>query len=139
MKRAVLLFIFSILFLNIKAQSTVMEIGWKVADTNYMGLLVLYPNNYGHFKVKFYLPYAGWTWCIQDASFSATTDIYGNVTSYINCSNPRCSQPYAPDNFVIFPNGQMYTQDGAGTWSTLINATLIQPMYWQMKMKEYGL
>ena len=120
-----------------KGWSTVMEIQWEQSGITYTGLLLLYPNNTGCFKVKYF--YGSWIWCYQDARLTSTRDVFGNVTSYINCYNPKCALPYAADNFVIYPNGNMYTQDAAGNWSTLIQAVIIDPRYWAIKKNEYGL
>ena len=139
MKKTLLILTFVVCAMLARAQSMVMEIQWSDGILNYSGLVVMYPNNSGCCKVKYYLPYEGWVWCYQDARLSTSTDIYGNVTSYINCFNPRCSEPYAADSFVIYPNGQMYTRDAAGSWSTRIVAVVIQPLYWAAKKAEYGL
>lgn len=122
------------------AQSTVMEISWTdVEYVNYKGLLVLYPNNQGFIKTKFYHAQIGDVWVSQNAVFSCQYDLMGNMTSYINCSYPKTQPnvPYSADNFVIFPNGNMYTQDYSGKWSTLVTAVVIQPTYWSAKFREY--
>lgn len=126
---------------SLKAQSMVMEVSWNVYNQNYTGLLVLYPNNKGLFKLKTFLAGTGWVWVTQDAVLSNQYDIFGNCTSYINCYNPKTNPyvPWAADNFVIFPNGSMYTQDASGTWSTQIVACLINGVYWQSKFREYGI
>lgn len=124
-----------------KAQSSVMEVSWNVYSTNYTGLLVLYPNNQGILKICSYDPALGTTWIEQDATLTNQYDVFGNCTSYINCRNPRTSSNivYYADNFVIFPNGRMYTQDAAGTWSTQIVAQMIPSYNWQAKMKQYNI
>ncbi len=124
-----------------KAQSSVMEVSWNVYTTNYTGLLVLYPNNQGILKICSYDPTIGTIWIEQDATLTNQYDIFGNRTSYINCRNPRTSANivYYADNFVIFPNGRMYTQDAGGTWSTQIVAQMIQTYNWQSKMKQYNI
>lgn len=135
---ALLLFL---LPLKAEAQSLVMEVSWNVYNQNYTGLLVMYPNNKGIFKVKTFIVNIGWVWVTQDAVLTNKYDILGNCTSYINCYNPK-TNPYVPwsaDNFVIFPNGSMYTQDASGTWSTQIVASLINAMYWQSKFREYNI
>ena len=144
MKKFFLLF-FTVLSFSIyeaKSQSSVTEITWTAADyIQYKGLLVLYPNNQGIFRVTYYLPTINsWVWVDQKAILSNTFDAYGNCTSYIHCSNPRSipNVPYAADAFVIFPNGNMYTQDSSGKWSTLIRGIMLQPQYWQAKFREYG-
>lgn len=124
-----------------KAQSMVVEISWNVYNQNYTGLLVLYPNNKGVLKLKTFIANVGWVWVTQDAVLTNQYDVWGNCTSYINCRNPRTT-PYVPwsaDNFVIFPNGYMYTQDTAGTWSTQIGAYVVQTYNWQNKFREYGI
>lgn len=124
-----------------KAQSSVMEVSWNVYTTNYTGLLVLYPNNQGILKICSYDPNIGTIWIEQDATLTNQYDIFGNCTSYINCRNPRTSANivYYADNFVIFPNGRMYTQDAGGTWSTQIVAQMISTYNWQSKMKQYNI
>ena len=144
MKKTIILFLLLILYRVDKSnsQSFVSEITWVDANNiTYQGLLVLYPNNYGDFMVKYYHPYAGWIWCHQNAQLTNQYDAYGNCTSFINCSNPQTQpyQPYSADCFLVYPNGSMYTQDYAGNWSTLITAIVIQPAYWNSKLKEYGL
>ena len=120
----------------------VSEITWTDAEyVTYKGLLVLYPNNEGFFVVKFYNSTYGLVYCFQNAKLTNQYDMYGNCTSFINCSYPRVTPnlPYAADNFIVYPNGYMYTQDYYGKWSTLINCVVIQPEYWKMKLKEYGI
>lgn len=125
------------------AQSMVSEIHWTVQSGNYSGLLVLYPNNQGVFVVKFYIGYTQVS-IIQNAVLSNQYDVFGNCTSYINCYNPRSMTPgynsksYAPDNFVIYPNGNMYTQDAAGNWSTLIRTNVVPQYAWNNKFREYN-
>lgn len=124
------------------SQSMVSEITWTDSEsTTYEGLLVLYPDNTGIFKVKFYNSVVGWVWVLQSAILTNRYDIYGNCTSFINCSYPRTSPNvgYSADNFLVYPNGTMYTQDYQGKWSTLIYATIIQQRYWKSKFREYGL
>lgn len=137
----VLALLLLLLPLNAKAQSLVMEVSWNVYSQNYTGLLVMYPNNKGIFKLKTFIVNTGWVWVTQDAVLTNKYDLLGNCTSYINCYNPKTNPyvPWAADNFVIFPNGSMYTQDASGTWSTQIVACLINAMYWQTKFKEYGI
>lgn len=141
--KTIILSLFLLLAIRVSpsiAQSTVMEISWTdVEYTNYKGLLVLYPNNQGFLKVKFYNNDVGTVWVYQSALLTCQYDYMGNCTSYINCSYPQADPyvPYAADNFIIFPNGNMYTQDYSGKWSTYISAVLIQPVYWTNKFKEY--
>lgn len=125
-----------------KAQSSVMEVSWNVYPFNYTGLLVLFPNNQGIFKVVSSNPVNGTYWVEQDATLTNQFDMYGNCTSYIYCRNPRVSVPnmvYAADNFVIFPNGAMYTQDAAGAWSTQIVAQMIPTYNWAAKLQQYSI
>ncbi len=143
MRKIVILFVF-LIALGVGrgvGQSMVTEIKWTVASGTYQGLLVLYPNNLGDFVVKFYDYNVGWVWCHQNAVLTNQYDAYGNCTSYISCSNPQTKPyvPYAADNFLVYPNGAMYTQDYAGNWSTLITAVVVQPVYWHSKFLEYGL
>ena len=123
------------------AQSMVTEISWNMYNQNYTGLLVLYPNNRGIFKVKTYNASVGWVWIQQDAVLTNQYDIYGNCTSYINCYNPKTNPyiPYAADNFLVYPNGAIYTQDSAGNWSTQIVAMVVPDYNWQYKFNEYGI
>lgn len=136
----ILLFFLSLPMLC-KAQSSVMEVSWNVYTTNYTGLLVMYPNNQGTLMVRSYDPSVGMTWIEQDAYLTNQYDMFGNCTSYINCRNPRTSANivYYADNFVIFPNGRMYTQDAAGTWSTQIVAQMIPSYNWQNKLQQYNI
>ena len=124
-----------------KAQSMVTEISWNAYYTNYTGLLVLYPNNQGILKLHFYTPQTGVVWVEQDATLTNQYDIFGNCTSYINCRNPRTSANtiYYADNFIVYPNGSMYTQDAAGVWSTQIVAQVIPTYNWQAKMRQYNI
>ena len=137
---AAMLFIVAIIT-TCKAQSSVMEVSWNVYSTNYTGLLVLYPNNQGILKICSYDPSVGTIWIEQDATLTNQYDIFGNCTSYINCRNPRTSANivYYADNFVVFPNGRMYTQDAAGTWSTQIVAQMVPAYNWQAKMQQYNI
>ena len=124
-----------------KSQSMVTEISWNVYNQNYTGLLVLYPNNQGVLKIKTFIVGTGWVWVLQDAVLTNQFDAWGNCTSYINCFNPITS-PYVPwsaDNFIVYPNGTMYTQDASGTWSTQIVAYVVPRQYWQSKFREYKL
>lgn len=144
MKKHLLIWAALLLLLPIhksEAQSSVTEIHWSVANYTYHGLLVLYPNDRGDFIVKFPVGPYNWGWAWQDAVVSSTADMWGNRTIYINCYNPRSSIPnstYFADNFIIYPNGNMFTQDAAGTWSTAVNANVVAPGYWPMKFREYN-
>lgn len=122
-------------------QSMVTEISWNVYNQNYTGLLVLYPNNSGTLKIKTFIVGTGWVWVQQDAVLTNQYDYWGNCTSYINCYNPKTTPyvPWAADNFVIYPNGAMYTQDASGTWSTQIVAYIVATQNWQSKFREYGI
>lgn len=141
MKKILCVILFAVLSLSVMAQSNITEIVWNDCNgITYRGLMVLYPNNRGVFKVNYYTYITGWVWVQQDAYLTNTYDVYG-CTSYINCYNPRTVPytPYAADNFICYPNGAMYTQDAAGKWSTLITAYLIPPNNWRTKLSEYGL
>lgn len=124
-----------------KAQSMVCEISWNVGIT-YQGLLVTYPDNSGLFVVKYYNPYIqSVVWVNQSVLCSSQYDMYGGCTTIINCYNP-VSYPnvaYSADNFIIYPDGSMYAQDDAGTWSTAIAAYVVSPQNWSSKFIEYGL
>lgn len=140
--RLAIVLIITLLPMICHAQSSVMEVSWNVYTTNYTGLLVLYPNNQGVLKIKSYDPNIGVViWIEQDATLTNQYDVFGNCTSYINCRNPRTSANivYYADNFVVFPNGSMYTQDAAGTWSTQIVAQMVPAYNWQTKMKQYNI
>jgi len=139
--KMIVLCLLTMVSITCRGQSLVTEISWNVYNQNYTGLLVLYPNNKGILKVKTFIAGTGWVWVQQDAMLTNQYDIYGNCTSYINCYNPKTT-PYVPwsaDNFVIYPNGAMYTQDASGTWSTQIIAYVVQPNNWQNKFREYGI
>lgn len=124
-----------------RCQSMVTEISWNVYNQNYTGLLVLYPNNRGTLKIKTFIVGTGWVWVQQDAVLTNQYDYLGNCTSYINCYNPKTTPyvPWAADNFVVYPNGAMYTQDASGTWSTQIVAYVVATQNWQSKFREYGI
>lgn len=141
LRKTVILCLLAMMSLACKAQSMVTEISWNVYQQNYTGLLVLYPNNKGVLKIKTFIAGTGWVWVQQDAVLTNQYDFYGNCTSYINCYNPK-TKPYVPwaaDNFVIYPNGAMYTQDASGTWSTAIVAYVVPANNWQNKFREYGI
>ena len=125
-----------------KAQSNVMEITWNMGNVPYKGLMVIYPNNTGKFVVN-YWNYNLQTYVrvMQDVRVNYQYDLYGNYTTFLNCYYPKTypSSPYSADNFIIYPNGAMYTQDYAGAWSTAIIAQGISPNLWQSKFREYGL
>lgn len=126
---------------NARAQSAVLEITWNVYTT-YKGLMVTYPDNSGLFVVNFWSPdIAQNVTVLQDVRVSYQYDIYGNCTTFLNCFNPETYPyvPYSADNFVIYPNGTMYTQDYSGNWTTAIIATMIDPRMWSAKFREYGL
>lgn len=140
-KKAFVLLFLLVLPLMASSQSIVTEISWNVYNQNYTGLLVLYPNNKGFLKVKTFIAGTGWVWVREDAILTNQYDIWGNCTSYINCYNPKTNPyvPWAADNFVIFPNRAMYTQDASGTWSTQIVAYEVPAYNWKNKFKEYGI
>ena len=123
------------------AQSLVVEITWN-AGLTYRGLMVTYPDNTGVFVVGYFHPgLQQMVKFVQSVDVRNQYDVYGNCTSFLNCYNPQ-SYPYIPysaDMFIVYPNGRMYTQDAAGTWSTAKADSVIQPAYWQMKFREYGL
>ncbi len=145
MKKLIKVLLVAVLFIAVPkesdAQSSVMEVSWNVYNSNFTGLMVMFPDNTGIFKLRTFVPGTGWVWVLQDAVLTNQFDAWGNCTVYINCFNPR-TVPYVPynaDNFVIFPNGAMYTQDSAGTWSTQIVASMVPAVYWPSKFQEYGL
>ena len=47
--------------------------------------------------------------------------------------------PYSADNFIVYPDDSMYTQDYYGKWSILISARVIPAGYWRDKFIEYGI
>lgn len=139
--RVAIILLFSLLPALCKAQSMVTEVSWRVYSTTYTGLLVLFPNNQGILKICSYDPNIGTTWIEQDATLTNQYDMFGNCTSYINCRNPRTTSNivYYADYFVVFPNGRMYTQDAAGTWSTQIVAQVVPTYNWQNKFQQYNI
>ena len=141
LKKTVVLCLLVMMSVVSKAQSMVTEISWNVYNQNYTGLLVLYPNNTGILKVKTFVAGTGWVWITEDAVLTNQYDGWGNATSYINCYNPKTTPyiPYAADNFLVYPNGNMFTQDASGTWSTSIAAYVVAAGNWQNKFREYGL
>ncbi|MEE0266585.1 MAG: hypothetical protein U0L65_04320 [Bacteroidales bacterium] len=142
LKKTIFIVIVLLLSVGVKAQSIVSEVSWNFYGTSHKGLIVIYPNNMGFIKIKAYSSELGYTvWVLEDAMLTNQYDIYGNCTTYITCSNPRTVPyvPWAADNFVIFPDGSMYTQDAAGAWSTYIAAYIVPPYEWQSKFREYGI
>ncbi len=127
--------------LTTNAQQMVTEISWNVYSQNYTGLLILDSDNTGILKIKSYFPQIGWVWIAQDAILTNQFDVYGNCTSYINCYNPVTYPyvPYSADNFVVYPDGSMYTMDSSGTWSTMIVAYVVPQYSWATKFNEYGI
>ena len=125
---------------TVYAQSSVTEISWNTNSGHYSGLLVLYSNNKGKFKVKCSIPGRGATWVTQDAVLTNEYDGWGNCISYINCYNPRSNAQvrYYADNFIVYPNGAMFTQDASGAWSTQISARAIPQNQWAGKMRAYN-
>lgn len=140
-RKTVFLCLIVMLPLLCKAQSTVTEVSWVINGATHQGLLVLYPNNNGFLKIKVYVGGIGWVWVLEDAVFSSQGNVYGSSTFYINCYNPRTTPyvPWAADNFVIYPNGSMFTQDAAGQWSTAIIANPVPVGSWQYKFREYNI
>ena len=141
LRKIIVLCLLTMMSVVCKAQSMVTEISWNVYNQNYTGLLVLYPNNRGTLKIKTFIAGTGWVWVQQDAVLTNQYDIYGNCTSYINCYKPQTTPyvPWAADNFIVYPNGTMYTQDASGTWSTAIVAYVVPSNNWQNKFREYGI
>lgn len=110
------------------------EISWMIGYVNYTGLMVIYTNNRGIFKLR--TPNV----IVQDVVFSNP----GTGYTYFRCSNPRYTnnQPasgYAADNFVVYPNGRMVTSDASGISSMMITYSIISSSYWQSKLDTYGL
>lgn len=140
-KRIISILLFIMVTIGCRAQSMVTEISWDIYDQNYTGLLVLYPNNRGTLKVKTFVPGTGWVKVTEDAVLTNQYDMWGNCTSFINCYNPRTTPyvPWAADNFLVYPNGTMYTQDASGTWSTAIVAYVVPKYNWNDKFREYGI
>lgn len=142
MKKFLFVLIFSFIAVHsAHAQLVVTEISWRVYNQLYTGLLAIYPGDTGFFVVKFFNPQIGLVRVQQDASLTKKMDIYGNTTFYINCYNPVAYPyvPYSADNFIMYPNGQIYTQDASGTWSTIVTQNVIKEEHWSIKLAEYGL
>ncbi len=142
LRRAALILLLLTTPLLSKAQSMVTEISWNFYGDNYTGLLVLYPDCSGILKIKTFVTGIGWVWVQEDAVLTNRYDMWGNCTSYINCYNPKTNPSYVPwaaDNFIIYPNGNMFTQDALGGWSTQIVAYVVPAYNWQNKFKEYGI
>ncbi len=142
MKKFILIILLSLVTTNyVHAQSSVVEISWVTHYIQYNGLMVMYPDNTGIFVVKYFLPNIGWIWVTQDAVLTNQYDLNGHCTSFINCYYPKSvpQVPYAADNFIIYPNGAMYTQDALGNWSTLITARPVERRFWPVKFTEYRL
>lgn len=137
MKKLLLVAVLAFVAFAAKGQSTVMEVSWNVYGENYTGLMVIYPNLTGVFKVYYSVAGLGTCWCVQDARIS--NDASGNI--YINCYNPRSNSPggYSPDNFAISPDGSMVTMDAQGVWSAQIGAQVVPQNQWASKMRAYGL
>lgn len=117
------------------------EIRWNTNGVVYNGLLSFYNNGSGVFAVTYYLYPYGEIRVLQQAEMNFQYDAYGNCTTYIYCRNPQSNPPlaYSADNFVIYPNGAMYTQDTSGRWSYAITANIIPRPSWRGKLREYGI
>ena len=117
-----------------KSIQVVTEISWMVGYVTYTGLMVIYTDNIGIFKI------ISPSVIIQDAYFNNP----GTGYTYFSCSNPRYANGspatgYFADNFVVSPNGQMYACDAAGVSSMMVAYNIINPNYWQTKLNYYGL
>lgn len=123
------------------SQSMVAEINWNTSNVYYHGLLILNPNNTGTFHVRFVNPYVGLVQVRQNAVLSNTYDLYGNCTSFVNCSYPKTTPyvPYSADNFIFYPNGMVYTQDYQGKWSTAVACRSVARGEWDDLFEEFGL
>lgn len=121
--------------------NVVMEISWYAYGINYNGLMVTYTDNTGDFVVNYYLPNVGYIQVFQDVRIRNQYDSWGNCTSYLYCYDPVSDPPiaYSPDNFVIYPNGNMYTQDDNGVWSTTITARVVPSSQWRTTLRKYGI
>ena len=74
--------------------------------------MVTYPYNTGIFVVNYWHPEMQTNiTVVQDVSIRNQSDMYGNCTTFLNCYNPKAYPytPYSADNFIIYPNGAMYT------------------------------
>lgn len=133
----------SLSFQNVQAQeiNIMMEISWYVNGLNYNGLMVTYDDDTGDFIVNAYLPYVGYIQVFQDIRINTQCDGWGNCTTYFYGYNAVSDPPiaYSPDNFVIFPDGTMFTQDDSGTWSTAITARVVPVSQWRTTLRKYGI
>lgn len=142
--RKILLAIYALFvsFSFASAQSTVAEIEWyDYTYIYYHGLLVLNSNNRGAFYVNFQHPDLGEVVVCQNALLNNEYDMYGNCTSYLYCSYPK-TYPYTPymaDNFIFYPNGNVYTQDYSGSWSVAVQYRIIPRNSWDDMFEEFGL
>lgn len=119
------------------------EIRWLFAGVQYNGLLTYHNNGQAVLTVRYYSYQYGTVTVVENAVVNNVYDYYGNCTTYIYGSYPMTTPvlppgSYAADNFVIYPNGFMYTQDAFGNWSTLVTANSVPPSSWRYKLREYG-
>ena len=119
------------------------EIRWNFAEVIYKGLLTYYNDGQAVLTVQYYAYPYGTVTVVENAVVQNQYDYYGNCTTYIYCSNPTTypelpPYSYAADNFIIYPNGAMYTQDAFGNWSTLITANIVPCSSWRYKLRQYG-
>lgn len=121
--------------------SVIMEISWQVYGINYHGLMVTYTDNTGDFIVDTYLPNIGYVRIFQDIRVNIQCDGWGNCTTFLYGYNAVSDPPvaYSPDNFVIYQDGSMFTQDDSGTWSTAISARIVPTIQWKSTLRKYGL
>lgn len=130
-------------FQKVQAQqvNNVMEISWYCYGINYTGLMITYTDNTGDFVVNYYLNNVGHIRVWQSIDVRHQYDAWGNCTTFLIGYNAESypSVPYSPDSFIIYPNGNMYTQDANGVWSTLITAKIIAKYQWNNAFRKYGI
>ena len=117
------------------------EISWYAYGINYNGLMLTSTDNTGMFFVNYYLPNVGYIQVVQDVRIRNQYDRWGNCTTFLYGYNVVSDPPvaYSPDNFIIYPNGSMYTQDNNGVWSTAIAARVVPENQWRTPMRKYGI
>ena len=118
-----------------------MEISWYAYGVNYSGLMVTFSDNTGGFVVDYYLNGVGYVKVVQSVNVRYQYDAWGNCTTFLYGYDAVSDPPvaYSPDSFIIYPNGNMYTQDASGVWSTMITARIVPGYQWNSVFRKYGL
>ncbi len=127
---------------NVQAQKNVMmEISWYAYGATYSGLMTTYADNTGDFIVNYYRPNVGYIQVHQDVRVNTKCDGWGNCITYLYGYNVTSDPPvaYIPDNFVIYPNGTVYTQDYNGMWSIPVTARIVPVNQWRATLRRYGI